>query len=200
MRIYAETTFVVELALEQTEHAACRRILELAEQRAVELALPAFSIYEAYRALTGKKMGIRRITDAMDREVNDQLHRMEDFADLNGGVTELIAKLTKSLERAESRLTSLDSRLLDVAEILPLGPSQLRNRSGSLGFADAMVYASIQSDPKFGVGPSCFVTTNDSDFKELKSEMASRTCKLLFRFQDAVQYVENVLRREAPGS
>lgn len=199
MRIYAETNFVVELALEQTEHAACRRILELAERRAVALALPAFSLYEAYRALAGKKMGIRRITDAMDREVKDQLRRMGDFADLNGGVTELIAKLTKSLERAESRLTSLDSRLLDVAEILPLGLAQLQSRSGSLGFADAMVYASIQSDPKFGVGPSCFVTTNDSDFKELKSEMASRACKLLFRFPDAVQYVENALRHQPPG-
>ena len=200
MRLYVETNFVLELALEQTEHAACQRILELAEQRAVELALPAFSIYEAYRALSGKQLGIRRITQALDAEVNLQLHRTEEFAELNRGVTDLVGTLAKSLERAESRLTSLDSRLLDVAEILPLGPSQLRTRSSSLGFADAMVYASIQGDPRSGSVPSCFVTTNKTDFKELTNAMSSRTCKLLFRFQDAVQYVENVLRREAPGS
>lgn len=194
MRIYVETNFVLELALEQTEHAACRRILELADQKTVELALPVFSIYEAHRALLGKKIGIRRVANALSTELEGQLNRTEDFLSLDRSTAELVGALTKSLERAESRLTELSAQLLRAADILMLGALQLqlekRSTQPDLEFADAMVYASIESDPKLGQGPSCFVTTNSKDFKELKNALASRDCKLLFRFQHALDYVE----------
>ncbi len=43
MRVYVETNFVLELALQQEQHAACEAILQLAEARQIALVLPAYS-------------------------------------------------------------------------------------------------------------------------------------------------------------
>jgi hypothetical protein len=47
VKVYVETNFVLELALEQAQHAECEEILRLAESKSVEIALPAFSFVES---------------------------------------------------------------------------------------------------------------------------------------------------------
>ncbi|MEX1363901.1 MAG: hypothetical protein AB1Z98_12285 [Nannocystaceae bacterium] len=198
MRVYVETNFVLELALKQTERDACERLIELAREGSVVLVIPAFSIFEAYYALSAKKMGIRRVTDPMGTELRRQLVRTEDFIEIDRLSADLVGALTASLERAESRLEQLKATLFRVADILALGPAQLDQgalANTDLGFADATVYRTIESDPRLGTADSCFVTRNRKDFAEFKEPLAARRCKLLFRFQDAVDYVGARLSR-----
>lgn len=204
MRVYVETNFVLELALEQTGHEACARLLELAESRDMELALPAFSIFEAHYSLAGKSKGIQRVARAMGEELKQHLNRTGDFAAIDKASDDLLGTLTRRLNRAEARLEDLRARLLLVADTLTLGPSQLELASRSespmsdLGFADAIVYATIKSDPKFGQGPSCFVNLNKKDFDsvELKGDLRAHGCELKLSFEGALHYVEAQLRRE----
>ena len=55
MRVYAETNFLVEVALAQEEAAICQEIVSFCEAGSVELIFPAFSMPEAYHALVGKQ-------------------------------------------------------------------------------------------------------------------------------------------------
>ena len=55
MKVYVETNFVLELALEQAQHAECEEILRLAESKSVEIALPAFSFVESASKVERRK-------------------------------------------------------------------------------------------------------------------------------------------------
>lgn len=46
-RLFVETNFLLELALEQEQTAACEALLGLAEAGAITLSIPAFSVFEA---------------------------------------------------------------------------------------------------------------------------------------------------------
>ncbi|MEM9454918.1 MAG: hypothetical protein AAGF11_12115 [Myxococcota bacterium] len=194
MRLYVETNFVLELTLEQTECEACEQILVHAEQGHIELALPAFSIFEANYTLSGKKTKIRAVTDAMNSELKRQLERTQDFTVITKKSTDFAAAWTGSLQQAELRLEALSERLLRVVDVLPFDRALLCRRSVvpvDLGFADAMVYAAIDGDPKLGQAPSCFVTTNSRDFRspDVTDPLENRDCKVLFAFSNALQYV-----------
>ena len=48
MIVYIESNFVLEFALLQEEHQSCGTIIGLAESRTIDLAIPAFSLFEPY--------------------------------------------------------------------------------------------------------------------------------------------------------
>lgn len=48
MRVYVESNFVLEIALEQEQHRACEDLVRLAEDAAIELVLPSFALLEPY--------------------------------------------------------------------------------------------------------------------------------------------------------
>lgn len=54
MNIYAETNFILEIALEQEECDACAGILQLAASGRAKVIIPAFSLAEPWQAISSK--------------------------------------------------------------------------------------------------------------------------------------------------
>jgi hypothetical protein len=72
--VYVETNFVLELALLQQEHEECETLLDLAKEHSyMELALPAFSIGEAYEAWGRKLRQRNKLQDDLKREIDNSL-------------------------------------------------------------------------------------------------------------------------------
>ena len=69
MRVYAETNFLVEVALAQEEAAICQEIVSLCEAGSVELIFPAFSMPEAYHALVGKQREREKFSGELDAQL-----------------------------------------------------------------------------------------------------------------------------------
>lgn len=55
MRVYAESNFVLEIALEQEQHGACEDLVRLASDAAIELVLPSFALLEPYHTLVRRR-------------------------------------------------------------------------------------------------------------------------------------------------
>lgn len=51
MNVYVESNFILELALQQEQAAACEKILSICEAGKAKLVLPAFCIAEPYETL-----------------------------------------------------------------------------------------------------------------------------------------------------
>ena len=88
MRVYAESSFVLEQALQQEQCDACDGILELAAEGAITLAIPAFSLAEPHQALALKEKARNRLSNELRTHISElgrsrQYHRIEDdFATL----------------------------------------------------------------------------------------------------------------------
>lgn len=195
MRIYVETNFVLTLTLEQEGLDACARILDLATSK-VELVLPSFALYEASFSIEGKRRRREEVRRNLENELGD-IQRSREFLDSKALSASFMEILVKSTGNAEQRLLDVSRRLLDTARLLPLNTEvvtraieYLTRPPPDLGFPDAMVYATIMSDPQLGEVPSCFVTTNWKDFSnpDLVDPLMEKDCKTLFKFDDALGY------------
>ncbi|MDE0349567.1 MAG: hypothetical protein OXM56_07660 [Gammaproteobacteria bacterium] len=61
MKIYVESNFVLELALQQEQASSCEEILELCEGVDRELVVPAYSLAEPYETLIRRRKERERI-------------------------------------------------------------------------------------------------------------------------------------------
>jgi hypothetical protein len=68
MIVYAESNFVLELALEQEEHAYAQRILSGAERKILDLVLPAFSIGEPFSTIAHRSRDRRQINNTISEQ------------------------------------------------------------------------------------------------------------------------------------
>lgn len=206
MKLYVETNFVLTLALEQ-EHAGfdeCTRMLELAEDDALELVLPAFALYEANHALVGKRRRREQVRRDLERELRD-IQRSREFSGSTALAASFMEILVTSAGNAEKRFNDVGQRLLTTARLLPLsadivqrGLDHVMRSAPDLAFPDAVVYASIMTDLEGSDEPSCFVTTNSKDFgsPDINDALVARDCKTLFRFEDALRYAMSQARSD----
>ena len=68
MIVYIESNFIVEIAFEQKQRAAAEAILNLAENGDVQLAFPAFTLFESFTPIARRSEAIREI-EAILREM-----------------------------------------------------------------------------------------------------------------------------------
>jgi len=60
---------------------------------------------------------------------------------------------------------------------------------------DAIVYAAIRSRLELDHGTaSCFVSTNEKDFKNVVNDLATLNCKYFPSFETALPYIEHIVR------
>ena len=93
MIVYVESNFVLELALLQEESASCEAILQLAENGAIKLAMPAFSLGEPYETLVRRHGERRGLVSKLESEFK-QLRRSSPYAaalEKADALTELLA-------------------------------------------------------------------------------------------------------------
>jgi len=116
----------------------------------------------------------------------------------------LTAILSESASDEKARLDAVLLRLTNISRMIPLDNDVLRvsidyQGQFALGAQDAIVFASVIShleslDP---TEEKLLVTKNRNDFlnPDISDLLSSHNCKLLFRFTDAIGYIQSVLRR-----
>lgn len=200
MNIFVETNFVIEVALEQQEVAACEVLLQLAAERRIRLLVPAYSFVEPHETFTRRHIDREALRSRMSNELA-QLGRSTPLAERVAASQDMVKLLVDSMEYETTRLDEVKQRVWAAAEVLPLNLPVLRNATEcqgrfDLSAQDAVVYASIRARLKVDhAAESCFVSRNPGDFDDpdLRQDLAALNCKYFSSFATAVQYITHAL-------
>ncbi len=202
MRVYVETNFILEMALDQEDHASCEEILDLADQRKLVLVLPAFSLTEASQTLERRhEARAKLVADGeVGRELR-QLQRSKPFHDKTKTVRDEIEVLfNESGERAQKNLQVLNARLLSIASILPLGAAVIKKVENcpfrDIKVFDAIVLFSIladRADSSREPEQRCFLSSDGKAFDDpdIREALTAHNCKFFKRFPDAIRYIRS---------
>lgn len=201
MNVFVETNFVLELALEQQESAACEGFLRLAQNREIRLLLPGYSLIEPFETLTRRRVERDALQESLRSELT-QISRSAYHADRVAALRELGQLLGDSALLEMQRLEQVQERLSSIAEVLPvdadvLGSAAHYKKTFKLPPQDAVVYASIRARlTNDHSSASCFVSRNPRDFKDvdLYRDVAALNCKYFSSFEVALQYIEHAIR------
>jgi predicted nucleic acid-binding protein len=224
--LLVETNFVLELAFLHEGHEHCEAIVELVKERGweLELAIPAFSMGEAYFSMGEayyRLIGCEGSRRAIQRGVEDQLNelsRTRAYAERSGELRRDVTAFLEESDREDRRRLESNLRtLLSVASVIPLDATVVADafglqRSRGLSPPDALVYSSVlahlraaasSASGRQGTPQHCFIT-RDSDFTDatIEADLEGLGCKILFRFDagprrrlDGGEYLE----RGRPG-
>jgi hypothetical protein len=197
VNVYVESNFVLQLALQQEAHASCEGILQLCQGGIARLVIPAFSLVEPYRTLELRGAQRERLRRDLDTEIR-QLARTSFFGERLSEFADLRSLLIDSVAEERMRWAEVRARLLRAAEVVAmdadiLGAAARHPLTQLLEPHDAIVYASVISHlaRSGSSAPSCFLNADARDFgdPDLVAELAARHCKLIFRFDDGLQYL-----------
>jgi predicted nucleic acid-binding protein len=202
--LLVETNFILELAFLQEGHEHCEAMIELAWQRAdeeLELAIPVFSVGEAYHRQIGQENARRALQERIIAEL-EKLSRSRPYAERTAELQTLTSFLEESGREDRRRLETILKTLLSVVTVIPLTADIVAEafdlqRSRGLSPPDALVYSSVLSHLRSSTprrAPSCFVT-RDSDFTDddISGDLESLGCKILFTFEDGLGYARSHL-------
>ncbi|HWM66642.1 MAG TPA: hypothetical protein VNO35_08660 [Steroidobacteraceae bacterium] len=205
MIVLVESNFVVEFAQRQAEIADAERIVNLAENHEIELAIPACALFEPYETLVRRRKQRAETVRKLSDEIA-QLGRSQHFADLPA-TSEAISRVLSGAAEVEHR--ALDEALLrleNCATVIPLSGTMLKTslearRRFSLQPQDSIIFTSVE---RFlierGGAESVFANKNSADFSgpEMETYFERLNCKLFASFSNTRQYIENVARRAGP--
>jgi hypothetical protein len=202
MIVLIETNFILEIAFLQEQYTSCLAILELAEKAEVDLALPAFSVAEPYYTLEGRRKKRAEFKRTLDDEIRE-MSRSVPYKDSSREFQKLTGLLVKSAEEDKQRFEEGWDRILNISQLIPINLEIIRaaiDYQKTLGFEnkpqDSMVYASvIYYLSNLESESNCFTTLNKNDFvnPDIKTELATHNCKILYNFKDALGYIRSLL-------
>ena len=206
MNVFVETNFIIEVALEQQESSSCDVLLQLAEQGAIRLLLPAYSFIEPHETLTRRHHDREVLRARVSNELS-QLSRSAPLTERVAASQEVVKLLIDSAEYETKRIEQVKQRLWTVGEVVPLDINVLRNAADcqskfDLSPQDAVVYASIRSRLEFEhQAPSCFISRNPADFDDpdLRQDLTEFNCKFFSSFATALRYINHTLDK-SPGA
>jgi predicted nucleic acid-binding protein len=201
MIVYAESNFVLELALLQEQHAACEALLELCAAGRIRLLLPSFAMIEPFGALFRRKAEHRSAKLPVDAALRE-LGRTASLATPVSEAQEVLQYLLVTNSEDEfQRWKDARSRIAAVAELIPFDERVLPlavEDQFKLAPPDALIYASIRSHLQQTRPPrSCFLNRNARDFKKpgLVTDLEAFGCKLLPAFDQGLSFVLGMLGR-----
>ncbi len=186
MNVYAETNFVLEIALRQEQCSDCEAIAALCKERRINLIIPAYSIAEPYETLIRRHKDRKKLKNSLDTELN-QLARTNFYASDIIKIQSLTNLLVKSTEDEMNRLEDVRNNLIRVTEIISLNSEILKSsaehqKEHDLSPQDAIVYASVifhleHSEPE----TACFLNKNSKDFDDpdISEKLEHYRCKML---------------------
>jgi predicted nucleic acid-binding protein len=200
--VLAESNFVLELALRQEQFEHAERIVRLAEEKHLQLVVPACSLIEPYQTLIRR----RRERKEFSRRLQDEIKLLERST-LHDGMNATSQHVAQTLDAGteierESLEQTID-RLARVCTVPDLSVEIVRlAQSMQPGYGlepqDAIVLASIDTALRgFGAGPKVFVNKNSKDFATplIEGQLGQRECRLITSFPSARQYIENELSK-----
>ena len=202
MIVYAESNFIAELAFLRAECESCKEIAKLAEAGDIQLVLPAFCGGELYESMFRRSRDRKALHDQLAAEIKE-LSRSSPYSDIDETARALTTVLSESASEEKGRLDETLLKLINLSRLIPLTGEVLAlsityQDQFALSPQDAIVFASIVSDlqTQHEGHQKLFVTQNASDFlnPDITDLLAANSCKLLFRFDDAVGYTQFILR------
>lgn len=190
-----ETNFVLEMVFAQPEAPSCLALLELAEARAIDLVLPAFSLIEAETARHQRHNAVLRFTNGLT--VPTELNRLPwlqtQLGSFQGAVSKELSVLGQRLEETSLRVGAIAVTVPLDGETLAL---RAQARDCGVPPADLTVLASVLRDRReHREGPALFLNRNSKDFalKEVKALLDSVEIELRPSFEGAVGKVRKSL-------
>jgi predicted nucleic acid-binding protein len=196
MRVYAESNFVLEIALDQEEVGESRGLIEGATAKHISLVIPAISVFEPYYKIAGNGKRRRDLAQQVETQARE-FGRTKGFEESSRNLRDLIRVFAESENAEQAGLSSALETVLKTCEVIPLTSdvvaralTEVRPRLG-LDLPDALVYASVLEHLKTAsADKSCFITKNAKDFgdPDIENELAGLGCKLLFKFGDGLGY------------
>jgi predicted nucleic acid-binding protein len=203
MIVYAESNFVLELALLQEQHAACEGLLELCAEGRIRLLLPAFAMIEPFGALFRRKAEHRSAKLPVDAALRELGRTVALATPVNEAQEVLQHLLVTNSEDELQRWKEARSRIATVAELIPFDERVLPvavavEDQFKLDPPDALIYASVWSHLKQTRPPrSCFLNRNARDFTRpgLVTDLEALGCKFLPAFDQGLSFVLGMLGR-----
>jgi predicted nucleic acid-binding protein len=196
MRVYAESNFLLEVALEQEELTECRDLLDQATAKRISLVIPAVSLFEPYYKVAGNGKRRRDLAQQVEAQTRE-FGRTKAFEESSQKLRDLIRLFAESEKSEQAGLSSVLETVVKACEVIPLTSdvvtraiSDVRPRLG-LEFPDALVYASVLEHLETATTDnSCFITKNAKDFgdPDIEKELGALECKVLFKFHDGLGY------------
>ena len=201
MNVYVETNFVLELAFEQEQRASCELVLQLCETRQAKLTVPAYSFAELHEKLNRQSNHRQNLQQQLNAELR-QLSRTASYVNRIQNIQDLESLLLQSIEEERQRFNQTRSRLLSIAELIPLNAEILLEAASceithKLKPQDAIVDASVihhlkDEQPQ----QSCFLNRNVRDFDDpdIIDELNQLHCRMISRFDHGFQFLQAQLR------
>ncbi|MBX3050566.1 MAG: DUF4935 domain-containing protein [Caldilineaceae bacterium] len=198
MNVYVETNFVLELAFRQEQSTDCQSILALCEATEHTLIIPAYCLAEPSEKLIRQARSRRELQRTLESELR-QLARSQFYAERLNNIQDIAGLLIQSNEEEQQRFDLYRSRILYIAEVVPLTAEILQQAalyesSYNLSPQDAIVYASVLAHLSAKpVQMSCFLNRNSRDFDipDIVDEMARHGCRMIPRFDDGERYIHS---------
>ena len=196
MIVFAETNFVLEIALKQETASAASEILELAETKKVDLVMPAFSLVEPYHKLERLRRERRDLLALLEAQVG-QMARSAEFADLRAQSNRLFTALAQKSDIDANELESTIARIHACAAVVPLTKEIITAASArqlvDLKPHDALVFASIVDFLTSSRPSESLLANKDAkDFLEatVSGDLQKRGCKVIPSFPHALEYLQ----------
>jgi hypothetical protein len=193
VRVYVESNFVLEVAQEQEDYKACETLLELAEARLIELAMPAYALVEPLQTVGSR---IKSWTD-LSKNVEEQLNQLRRSEALRADAAALSGLVAKAVEAVSAGYEEVRLRLLATARVLPLDrevfveADRLRNAL-DLKLPDSVMLSSVLLDLRKDPTQAVFINKNTRDFRQpdVLERLAAEQCKLIGKFSDGAAHVQ----------
>ena len=200
MVVYVETNFILEVGYRQTENEFCERIVELAENGMITLAIPSFSVGESYETSYRREKERKSFVRDLRRR-RSQLSYSSDRDILAHHIQTLIDSLSESIDRDNLRLREILSRLDGAAEFISLDTSSLTlaweyQRTIELEPPDSLVLGSVVSHlSETNLDECCFLNKNVKDFDapSVRNELRPYDCRLIGSFEQGLNYISATL-------
>ena len=129
-----------------------------------------------------------------------QIARTATYADRLGGFRDLTALQINIADEEAKRLEEVRSRLIEMADVIPLEASVLAastqyRRKHDFSSQDALVHAAVVSHlQRDYVRQSCFLNKDrDFDDQDVLKELGGYSCKLFPRVDSGCQFILNSL-------
>jgi hypothetical protein len=203
MNVYVESGFVLALALQQDDHQAAQRVLQLAQRHLITLKIPTFSLSEPFSTVRYRANNRNRLVEELRKEARE-LRRTQPHENMAAELGQYIIQMTHILQ---TQLDAMEAVVLDLShscELLQLDAGVVMRASDyraiyDLQLPDAIVLASITLDLERTRNPSgaLFVSQNVKDFEHpsVQEILQYLDCKYLADFTNAVRFIERQANR-----
>ncbi|MGH2587219.1 MAG: hypothetical protein ACRDJE_20075 [Dehalococcoidia bacterium] len=198
MNVYVESGFVLTLALQQDDHQAAEKILQLAQQRRILLKVPTFSLSEPFATVHYRANNRNRLIDELRKEIRE-LGRTQPHESMAGELGQYTIQMAQVLQ---TQLDAMEAVVLELGhncELLQLDAIVLTRASSyraayDLRLQDAIILASIILDLERvrTPGDALFISQNVKDFENpsIQDVLQRVHCKYLADFTNAVRFIE----------